>query len=58
MAREKAVGKVQSDQASQQSGNGKENRDGEKKCKGKLENEGTEGKVGVGGENCLVWSPC
>ena len=48
MAREKVVGKVQSDQASQQSGNGKENRDGEKKYEGELENEVTEGNVGVG----------
>ena len=58
MAQEKAVGKVWSDQVSHQSGNGEENRDGEKKYEGKLENEVAEGKCRGGGENCLVQSPC
>ena len=48
MAREKAVRKVWSDWVSHQSGNGEENRDGEKKYEGKLENEVAEGNVGVG----------
>ena len=42
------MGKVQSDQVSQQSGNSEENRDGKKKCEGELENEVAEGNVGVG----------
>ena len=42
------AGKVRSDRVSHQSGNGKENRDGEKKHEGELENEASEGNVGVG----------
>ena len=37
VVQEKAVGKVQSDQVSHQSGNGKESGDGKKKCEGNLE---------------------
>ena len=58
MAQEKAAGKVWSDWVSHQSGNGKENRDGEKKCDGELKNEATEGNVGVGGEYCSLRNPC
>ena len=47
MVREKAA-KVQSDWVLHQSGSGEENRDGEKKYEGKLENEVTEGNVRVG----------
>ena len=39
---------MQSNQVLHQSGNYEENRDGEKKYEGELENEVTEGNVGVG----------
>ena len=39
---------MQSDQVLHQSGSGKENGDGEKKYEAELENEVTEGNVGVG----------
>ena len=42
------AGKVQSDWVSHPSGNSEENRDGEKKYEGELENEVAEGNVGVG----------
>ena len=48
MARENAGDEVQSDWVLHQSGSSKENRDGEKKCEGELENEVTEGNVGAG----------
>ena len=48
MVQEKVAGKVWSDQVSHQSGNNEENRDGEKKYEGKLENEVFEGNVRVG----------
>ena len=48
MAREKVATKVWSDQVSHQSGINEENRDGEKKYEGELQNEVTEGDVRVG----------